>query len=134
MSQQSEEEDLARVAEQTVTPPERATASENQTKSATVSPNRIRNGIEFFRVGDEDDCQCARCGSSCYFADCDNCGGEGEIEDDDWQCEGEYHRCDWCRGVGGWWRCDSSEAYCEANPALGRENQPVMGRKTGEYD
>jgi len=93
---------------------------------------KIVNGIEFFRVRERDggfyeDCQCARCGSSCIFLDCDNCGGEGEIEDEDWQCEGEYYRCDWCRGAGGWWRCMSGADWCKANPIKGREDQPVMG-------
>lgn len=88
---------------------------------------KIVNGIEFYRVGDHDDCQCARCGSSCTFIDCANCGGEGEIEDSDWQFEGEYHRCDWCRGKGGWWRCLSGEQWCKDNPRPGREDQPVMG-------
>lgn len=95
---------------------------------------KIVNGIEFYRVGDHDDCQCARCGSSCTFIDCANCGGEGEIEDSDWQFEGEYHRCDWCRGSGGWWRCMSSKQYCEANPRPGRESQPVMGTDASERD
>ncbi len=70
--------------------------------------------------GREWECQCARCGSSCHFADCDNCGGEGEIEDTDWQGEGEYHTCDWCRGAGGWWQCCSSPDWCETHPCPGR--------------
>ena len=72
------------------------------------------------RDGRNWDCQCARCGSSCDFHDCDNCGGDGEIEDEDWQFEGEFHRCDWCHGSGGHWACLSSPEYCEANPADGR--------------
>jgi hypothetical protein len=96
------------------------------------SHKKIVNGVEFFRIGDDEDCQCARCGSSMFFVDCANCGGDGEIEDDDWQCEGEFHRCDWCRGKGGWWRCCSSKAWCEANPRPGRESQPVMGIAEGE--
>lgn len=96
---------------------------------------KIKNGVEFFRVGGHEDCQCARCGSSCFFVDCGNCGGEGEVEDDDWQSWDEYHRCDWCLGTGGWYRCVSSADWCEANPMAGRENQPVMGIKKGErYD
>ena len=90
-------------------------------------PN-IKGGIEFFDTGlGYDDCQCARCGSSCAFIDCDNCGGDGEIEDDDWQCEGEFSRCDWCRGAGGWWYCLSGRDWCQANPMPGREDQPVTG-------
>lgn len=100
-----------------------------------VTDRGIKNGIEFFHVdGHGEDCQCARCGSSCYFVDCDNCGGEGEIEDDDWQFEGEFYRCDWCRGKGGWWRCCSSKAFCEANPMPGRADQPVMGTDAGEQE
>lgn len=72
--------------------------------------------------GREWDCQCARCGSSCVPYDCDNCGGEGEIDDDDWQFEGEFYTCDWCRGDGGGWECCSSKEWCEANPAPGRED------------
>ena len=72
------------------------------------------------RDGREWDCQCARCGSSCYVVDCDNCGGEGEIEDEDWQCAGEFHRCDWCGGEGGHWACGSSADWCEAHPNDGR--------------
>ena len=68
------------------------------------------------------DNQCARCGSSVIFNECDNCGGEGWIEDDDWQAdEGDGHTCDWCRGDGGHWACVSSEEWCEANPIKGRE-------------
>ena len=67
------------------------------------------------------DCQCARCGSSCYFVDCDNCSGEGWIEDEDWQAdEGDGWDCEWCRGSGGHWACVSSPEYCEANPCEGR--------------
>lgn len=95
---------------------------------------KIVRGIEFFRIGDTEGCQCARCGSSCFFRNCDNCGGEGELEDEDWQCEGEFYRCDWCQGEGGWWRCLASKAWCEANPMPGRENQPVMGCAPDEYE
>lgn len=69
-----------------------------------------------------------------FFVNCANCGGEGELEDEDWQCEGEFYRCDWCRGTGGWWRCLSSKAWCEANPMKGREDQPVMGCEAHEYE
>lgn len=65
--------------------------------------------------------QCARCGSSLIFHDCDNCGGEGWIEDDDWQAdEGDGHDCDWCFGEGGHWACCSSVEYCEGNPITDR--------------
>ena len=125
LPREQEQDKESRVADTQYQPP-LATAAENKPEPT------IKNGIEFFSVGDDDDCQCARCGASCFFVDCDNCGGEGEIEDDDWQCEGEYYRCDWCRGAGGWWRCLSSEAWCSANPMPGREDQPVMGCKPGE--
>lgn len=74
------------------------------------------------RDGREWEPQCARCGSSCVFEDCDNCCGEGEIEDDDWQCEGEFYRCDWCLGAGGFESCCSSREHCEAHPLPGRED------------
>lgn len=106
--------------------------TEKQSRT-TIERSRIVNGIEFFRIVSHDgetanvidDCQCARCGSSCTFVDCDNCGGEGTIEDDDWQAdEGDCHPCDWCHGSGGWWRCLSSRAWCLAHPRQGREEQP----------
>jgi hypothetical protein len=69
------------------------------------------------------DCQCARCGSSVMFNECDNCGGEGWIEDDDWQAyEGDGHNCYWCNGVGGHFACVSSVEYCEGHPKKGRED------------
>jgi hypothetical protein len=75
------------------------------------------------RDGREWDCQCARCGSSMHFIDCDNCGGEGWIEDDDWQAEfGDGWDCDWCRGTGGHWQCLSGAEWCEAHPNEGRED------------
>ncbi len=102
---------------------------------ADVEITGIKNGIEFFTVKMNDggppqeDCQCARCGSSCTFVDCGNCGGEGVIEadEDDWQGFDSDERCDWCRWNGGWWRCISSKDYCEKNPRPGREDQPVIG-------
>lgn len=76
--------------------------------------------------GTEEDCQCARCGSSCYFADCYECGGNGEIQDcRDWNLGGlieEYMTCRHCRGAGGWRVCLSSPEWCEANPLPGRGN------------
>jgi hypothetical protein len=117
------------------------TAAINEASVATVPlvhSFRIVNGIEFFTVGHGDDrdedCQCARCGSSAMFNACDNCGGDGEVEDDDWQCEGDYLTCDWCRGKGGWFRCCSSADWCKANPRPGREDQPVMGVTPHEAD
>lgn len=76
--------------------------------------------------GSEEDCQCARCGSSCYFADCYECGGEGEVQDcRDWNLGGlieDYMTCRHCRGTGGWWICCSGADWCEANPIPGRES------------
>jgi hypothetical protein len=74
------------------------------------------------RDGREWDCQCARCGSSCVWYDCDNCGGEGYVESDDWQDdEDEMYQCEWCRTTGGHWACCSSPDWCEAHPNDGRE-------------
>jgi hypothetical protein len=75
------------------------------------------------RDGRNWDCQCARCGSSTYSVDCDNCAGEGWIEDDDWQAdEGDGWTCDWCQGSGGYQVCCSSADWCEAHPNVGRED------------
>ena len=96
----------------------------------------VKNGIEFYKVGDVEDCQCARCGSSTFFRSCDNCGGEGVIEadEDDWQGFDHDQRCDWCHGNGGWYRCLSSKDFCEKHPMPGREDQPVMGCEAHEYE
>ena len=73
--------------------------------------------------GREWDVQCARCGSSCIFYDCDYCGGEGFNESDDWQDgEDELVPCDVCRTRGGHWACCSSEEWCIGHPNPGREN------------
>lgn len=73
------------------------------------------------RDGREWDCQCARCGTSMQFLDCDNCDGEGWIDDDDWQADdGDGWECEWCRGAGGHWACLSSPEWCEAHPQDGR--------------
>lgn len=91
---------------------------------------RMEGGIEWFAVqhpdGEPDeDCQCARCGSTALFADCTNCGGDGEVIDDrDWNLGGlleEYRRCPDCRGDGGGWYCCSDREWCNANPMAGRE-------------
>lgn len=93
---------------------------------ATVTVGDIEHGIEWFTVTldsgrTEEDCQCARCGSSCSFADCANCGGEGEIDDMDNFEWPSIYRCDWCRGSGGSWHCISGVEWCQANPMAGRE-------------
>lgn len=84
----------------------------------------IRDGIEWFdvivngEITEEDQCQCARCGSSADFVDCYNCGGDDEALGSDCiddMCHGGecihgdsgFLRCDICRGRGGWWRCIS---------------------------
>jgi len=86
--------------------------------------SEIRDGVEFFEdEADHGGEQCARCGSSVYFVDCWECGGEGEVEDDDWQnFEGDMVCCRHCRGTGGWWHCVSGRAWCEAHPMPGRED------------
>lgn len=74
------------------------------------------------------ECQCARCGSSMDFQDCDYCGGEGysdhECGEDTCCClyPEDNVTCDICHGDGGWWMCLSSQEWCEANPLPGREN------------
>jgi len=71
------------------------------------------------------DYQCARCGSSIDWEDCDACGGDGEyeIEDGDDQMQGWYD-CDMCDGDGSWGRCLSTAEWCEANPRPGHEGIP----------
>lgn len=87
----------------------------------------IAGGIEWFTFrrsdGTEDtDCQCARCGSSCSYVECANCGGDGEIDDmDNWEWPTIY-RCDWCRGKGGSWHCLSGVEWCRDHPMQGREH------------
>jgi hypothetical protein len=73
--------------------------------------------------GREWDCQCARCGSSADFVDCDTCGGEGYVDeyDDEWM-EQDSYRCDVCCGRGGWQECISSREFCKQNPLPGRED------------
>lgn len=72
--------------------------------------------------------QCARCGSSCGFDECENCGGEGtdghDCGEDCCMCRypEDNVRCDCCLGKGGWWSCLSTEKWCKDNPRVGREN------------
>lgn len=71
--------------------------------------------------GREWDAQCARCGSSVERVVCDACGGDGYTVEDDWD-EGEREEdCQDCDGSGGYWRCGSTAAYCNAHPSPGRE-------------
>lgn len=62
--------------------------------------------------GQQYECCCARCGSSCDWVYCFECVWD---EDDD---------CDYCGcgGRGGWWECLSSTDWCLANPLVGRED------------
>jgi hypothetical protein len=77
--------------------------------------------------GREWDAQCARCGSSLSFEECEQCGGEGvdghECGDDSCCCADPEDNlpCDICRGQGAFPRCLSSTDWCKANPAPGRE-------------
>lgn len=78
--------------------------------------------------GNEWDEQCARCGSSCMYVQCEQCGGDGvdghDCGEDCCCClhPEENVRCDICDGHGGWYCCLSSKEYCEANPLPGRES------------
>ena len=110
---------------------------------------RIEGGIEWFTIPTEDgypdeDCCCARCGSSAAFVRCANCCGEGELGSDciDDLCHGGecIHgdsgqlRCDWCRGAGGWWHCLSGPEWCNANPIPGREHIKSTALKAEAWD
>lgn len=83
------------------------------------------------RDGREWDCQCARCGSSCGFEECDYCGGDGYNESDDWQDDPDtLTPCDACERCGGHWECVSSVEWCESHPNVGRE---TVARGTLEW-
>lgn len=79
------------------------------------------------RDGRQYDCQCARCGSSCYWQQCDQCGGEGldghDCGEDCCCCLNPEDNvvCQFCAGHGGWHWCLSSKEFCDANPLPGRE-------------
>lgn len=66
------------------------------------------------------DCQCARCGSSCWYERCTdlhcNCDVYEGLATDD-----HHGTCDTCGGAGGWYVCGSSPEWCEANPLPCRE-------------
>lgn len=93
---------------------------------------QIRGGIEWFTVetarGPEEDCQCARCGSSAVLSRCGNCDEFGYSHHDcgeDTCCcvDPEPNvRCNWCEGEGGSWHCCSGRAWCDAHPMSGREH------------
>ena len=65
--------------------------------------------------------QCARCGSSMDFQECDQCAGEGYdvFEEDGDERDTD---CEACNGRGGWWTCLSSPGWCNEHPNAGREN------------
>ena len=65
------------------------------------------------------ECQCARCGSSLGFEICDACGGDGFVEEEDYD---EIERCGQCNGKQGYSFCLSSDEYCDENPMEGRED------------
>lgn len=93
------------------------------TRTATVE---IKDGVEWFSSDpNNQDCQCARCGSSCNFRDCWTCGSAGEVEedcgDDAWP-ETDYVLCRSCGGTGGSWHCISGPEWCNAHPMEGRES------------
>lgn len=77
--------------------------------------------------GQQWECQCARCGSTCDWTQCGQCedGFDGhDCGDDCCSCldPEENVVCDICRGRGGWYRCMSSSEFCKANPLKGRES------------
>ena len=78
--------------------------------------------------------QCARCGSSVIFEDCERCGCEGFVDD---ELEFDYEVMDYdikpcpdCRGRCGYWRCLSTPEWCQAHPLQGRED---VARGTIEF-
>ena len=84
---------------------------------------------EMYTTGGEIDCQCARCGSSCDYVECDNCDdGYSDHDCGEDCCCCAYPEpnveCDICRGHGGWQACMSSAEWCQANPMEGREDVP----------
>lgn len=82
------------------------------------------------------DAQCARCGSTLDWQECESCGGHGvdghDCGEDCCCCldPDDNIPCDICGGRGGWWQCFSSREWCEANPLKGREQ---VDRATPEW-
>jgi hypothetical protein len=75
----------------------------------------MSDDIRFAPINDgrDEDCQCARCGSSAGFIDCYNCHDGYTSHDCGEDCccclEPEDNvPCDVCEGRGGWWNCLSS--------------------------
>ena len=67
------------------------------------------------------ECQCARCGSSCDWVQCENCddGYDGhDCGEDCCACAEpeENMLCQICDGYSGWWACMSSAKHCIENP------------------
>ncbi len=89
--------------------------------TTTKSGARVVDGIEYFPTAEGEDCQCARCGSSCSWETCWMCGGAsftsyGEDHDRDRVCRE-------CHGEGGWHSYLASPEWCKANPLPGREDK-----------
>lgn len=75
------------------------------------------------------DAQCARCGSTASWVDCENCddGVSGHDCGEDSCCcldPEENLVCQFCRGNGGWTTCISDHEWCDSNPRPGREDVP----------
>jgi len=75
------------------------------------------------------ECQCARCGSSLDWVNCEACGGDGctehgELHEQDplWYDEDDTEPCHQCGGRASFPDCMSSEEWCQANPMPGRES------------
>lgn len=89
---------------------------------------RIEGGIEFYAVKydgrEEEEVQCARCGSSAGWVVCWDCGGLGghDVDDPDWDADEVWETCETCHGKTGEHHCLSSPEWCEAHPLPGRES------------
>lgn len=80
------------------------------------------------RDGREWDAQCARCGSSLDWHQCDVCEGggitgPGELYEQAplWYDPEDFDLCHHCHGESSWPYCLSSREWCNANPIKGRE-------------